>query len=101
MAVRIQNLICRVNVRTKTPYGVLHQDVKPPRPTLAYARVTVAPPMETGPAPSETATQPTDAARQRKRRIAPGMADARAVAERVYDIMKEEARLTRLRGKPW
>ena len=100
MAVRIKNLICRVNVRKGTPSTTLHQEERPARPAMAFAGPFPEPPAESGPAPSQTATQSVaENGRRSKRR--PAKADARAVADRVYSLMKEEARLTKLRGKPW
>jgi len=100
MAVRIKNLVCQVTVRKKRQSDTLHHGAQPGRPSMAFAQPEPAPRGETGPEPSQTATEPSEGT-GRQAKASPGKADPRAVADRVYDLMKEELSLGRLRGKPW
>jgi len=68
---------------------------------MAFAQPEPAPRGETAPEPSQTATEPSEEGTERQIKASPGKADPRAVADRVYDLMKEELSLGRLRSKPW
>lgn len=74
---------------------LLHQDAHVPRPSMAFAIPSPAARAETMPEPSQTATDQQEAGKGGPQ--ARG-ADARAVAERVYDLMRDEIRLARERA---
>jgi hypothetical protein len=74
---------------------LLHQDAHVPRPSMSFAMPAPAPRAESVPEPSQTASDQQEADRPVPQ--ARG-ADAQAVAERVYDLMREEIRLSRQRG---
>jgi len=102
MAIRIRNLTCRVTVSKGRKSDTLQRGEQPARPSLAFTQPEPAPHGETGPEPSRTVTEARETAgEKRQRKASPDKADPRAVADRVYDLMKEEISLARLRGKPW
>ena len=74
--------------------GAAHQASAPPRPALAYALPS---PRATGgfTIPAQKATEETG---QDGAKVAPAQADARAVTDRVYELMKQEIALGRERG---
>lgn len=100
MPVHIKQLNCRVVVRTGTKEQVYHQTQKPVRPALDFASPLPQPTLETQPEPSLTATEDFGN-RGATETVSPKKADARAVADRVYELMTREATLGRLREKPW
>jgi hypothetical protein len=79
---------------------LLHQDEPPARPALAFS--LALPPLlrEGGPEPSQTTTEAGSegAATRAQPDASPSPVDARSVADRVYDLAREEIRLARLRG---
>jgi hypothetical protein len=68
---------------------------------MAFVEQEPAPRAETAPEPSQTATEPSEEGTGQQVKASPGKADPRAVADRVYDLMREEISLGRLRSKPW
>jgi hypothetical protein len=84
------------------PSTALGQDEKHARPEMAFALPAPQPGGEGGPEPSQTATENGGGAEAGeigpKPAPAPQQADARAVADRVYELMKQEVVLARLRG---
>jgi len=101
MGVRIRNLVCRVTVRKGRKTDTLHRGGQPQQPSMAFVHPAPESRAETAPEPSQTATEPSEEGTDRQRKAAPGAADVRAVTDRVYDLMKEELSLGRLRNKPW
>ena len=99
MAVHIRNLVCRVSVRGKRKADSLHRGEQPQRPSLTFLQPE--PPVQAQPLPSQTATEQSEHGAQQLGKPSPSDADPRAVADRVYDLMKEELSIGRLRGKPW
>lgn len=99
MATTIKLLRCRIKVKSRSQRESLHEPARAERPSLEYAQ-----PMgqETTHAenaiPAKTATEDRNASTQRER-INPREADPKQVADRVYELMKEEVRLGRLRGE--
>ena len=75
--------------------GALHQASGPPRPALAFALPTARTGGESGMVPAQTATQESG---EPAAKAAPAQADARAVTDRVYALMKQEIVLGRERG---
>lgn len=101
MAVHIRNLVCRVSVRGKRKADSLHRGEQPQRPSLAFLQPQPPAQAETPPLPSQTATEQSEQGTQQLGKPSPSNADPRAVADRVYDLMKNELSVGRLRGKPW
>jgi hypothetical protein len=100
---KIKRLRCRVRVRTARKVSPQHQAAAPPRPSLLFAMPQGTKGGEEMPAPSQTATKGDD--REHGGVGAPDAAkraDAGAVSERVYELMREELRLAQLRsGREW
>ncbi|MHB0937060.1 MAG: hypothetical protein ACYDCO_00630 [Armatimonadota bacterium] len=101
MAVHIRQLVCRITVRGKRTTDSLHRGEQPQRPSMAFLQPEPPAQMETPPIPSQTATEQSEHGTEQLRKPSPSHADPRAVADRVYDFMKEELSIGRLRGKPW
>jgi hypothetical protein len=76
------------DVMARAGGGLRSQEVQTPRPTLNFAQPPGLPKAGGAPEPSQTATEGRDATAQPG--PAPRMADARAVADRVYELMKQE-----------
>jgi hypothetical protein len=96
LSINVRRLVCNVSVKSKEKKSPLHKDPKAKKPDLQFREA--AP--QSGQAPpvgSETATEDKGPAAGRAPVSAAG-ADPRRVAEKVYDLMKEEVRLGRLRG---
>ena len=72
--------------------GALHQAAAPPRPALAFA---LSVPRIGAAAPAQTATEESG---EPGPKTGPAQADARAVTDRVYQLMKQEIALSRERG---
>lgn len=75
-----------------------------PRPTMLFALPNAPVVMETGGEPSRTAKGERQQNEGRTEKDAPPAAqptraDAKTVADRVYDLMREEIRLSKLRGE--
>jgi len=101
MPIRIKQLRCKVTVKTASAKSPLHKDEKAPRPEMLFALPQGASAMETAPSPGETATEERDAQKQSggtRSPAEPRRADPKQVADRVYELMRDEIRLTRLRG---
>ncbi|HEX5322521.1 MAG TPA: DUF4157 domain-containing protein [Capsulimonadaceae bacterium] len=80
---------------------ILHSDARAPKPSMTFAMPAPSPRAESMPEPSQTATQEHEAGGKGGKQATPSRgADATAVANRVYDLMREEIRLTRQRGVP-
>jgi len=101
MAVHIRNLVCRVTVKGKRQADALQRSEQPQRPSLTFLQPEPPAQAETPPVPSQMATQQSEHGTEQGRKPSPGDADPRAVADRVYELMKEELSMGRLRGKPW
>ena len=92
---------CRVRVRTGGKTHVHHQDARPGRPSMAFALPAAESRAETAPEPSSTATENstrTNLEATTEASSEPRKADPRLVADRVYDIMKQEIIIARIRG---
>ena len=101
MAITIKQLNCRVTVKVGGKEGALHKNEGPPRPSMAFAVPKGGASQETGEAPSKTATEDEQrflVAGKKGPDAKPKRADPQMVANRVYDLMREEIRLARLRG---
>lgn len=73
--------------------GALHQASAPPQPALAFAL-----PAPRGGAARIPAQQATEESGEPAVKVQPAQADARAVADRVYELMRQEIALGRERG---
>lgn len=103
MALKINILRCRVRVRGgRSEESPLYQEEGPERPELLFALPNAPVSLETGTEYGRTA----EAARERGHNVMAPEAggvntrrvDPRAVAERVYDLFREETRKRRERG---
>ena len=75
--------------------GGLHQAAAPPKPAFAFALPLTGGMGGIRPVPAQTATEESGTSEAKS---APDKADARAVADRVYDLLKQEIAAGRLRG---
>ena len=100
MPVHVRRLRCRVTVRTgRRAEPVAHHPEGPARPELHYALPAPAPRGEAGqPEPAQTVTEYPRAAEDPAPAPDVKQADPRAVADRVYDLMRQEITDARLRG---
>ncbi len=73
--------------------GALHQASAPPQPALAFAL-----PVPHGGSAQIPAQKATEESGEPTAKVQPAQADARAVADRVYDLMRQEIMLSRERG---
>ncbi len=75
--------------------GALHQASAPPRPALAFALSSAR---SRGGSASVPAQKATEESGQSNAKAMPAQSDARAVSDRVYELMKQEIALGRERG---
>ncbi len=75
--------------------GALHQAAAPPRPALAFSLASPSARAGAASAPAQTATEESG---ETGSKTSPAQADARAVTDRVYQLMKQEIALSRERG---
>lgn len=102
MPVRIKTLINNVTVRTHRKEISVHADARAPRPSLQYLMPTpeprdedAGPSVELGkPRPGTVHAEPVEVLKDESA----ARVDSHLVADRVYELMLEEIRLTRLRG---
>lgn len=98
MPVHIDTLRCRVSVVTKARGEIEHQTPRSERPSLEYVMPMTE---ESGTAdalPGEMANEGITAASESET-VDAATADPKQVADRIYEIMKQEARLGRMRGE--
>ena len=100
MALRIRSLKCRVRVKAGSKRSGLFKDEKPAKPSMEFALPNATAQSVDAP-PSQTATEERGIGAGQKRAVSPAGADSKAVANRVYDLMTEEAKRDRLRMGPW
>jgi hypothetical protein len=103
MPVHIRRLRCRVTVRTGGRTGTAtHRSEGPHRPSMHFALPEPAPRGEsTRPEPAQTVTEHAaaqEASPTPELKATVNKADPRAVADRVYELMKQEILLGRQRG---
>jgi len=75
--------------------GALHQASAPPRPALAFALSSAR---SRGGSASVPAQKATEESGQPGAKVMPAQSDARAVTDRIYELMKQEIALGRERG---
>lgn len=75
--------------------GALHQASAPPRPALAFALSSAR---SRGGSASVPAQKATEESGQPGAKVMPAQSDARAVTDRIYELMKQEIALGRGRG---
>ncbi len=99
MPVNIRRLRCRVMVKTGgRDAPVAHHSEGPKRPSLHFALPEPEPRAEAVP------PEPANPVREEPQAVTPGpeqevrKADPRAVADRVYELMRQEIALSRQRG---
>lgn len=98
MSITINRLNCRVRVETGGSQATIHASEGPARPQMEFAQPTPTSAPTTPPPPSQQASEQRGPAGEHEPRPA-GRADPGRVAQRVYDLMVEEARLARMRGE--
>lgn len=99
MTIDVSRLVCNVTVKAKEKKSPLGKDAKSKHPDLLY-RAPAGHGGQTPPVGSETATQDKGPASGRSEVSAAG-ADPLRVADKVYELMKDEIRLGRLRGESY
>ena len=100
MALRIRSLKCRVRVKGGSKGSALFKDEKPAKPSMEFALPNATAQSVDAP-PLQTATEERGTGAGQQRPVSPAGADSKAVAGRVYDLMREEAMRDRLRMRPW
>jgi len=96
----IRTLRCRIRVKTRTQRSPAHADSRPEAPGQEFALPLVMAEHETAPTPGEVATE--DAGPESaKKAFSPKDADPTKVADRVYDLMKQEILLGKHRRGRW
>lgn len=98
MPLKIKQLHCRVRITTGGRQDIQQPAAHPARPSLKFAMPAAEPRSETEPEPSQTATQERGQTSTRQPDADPARVDPQLVADRVYDLMREEVRIGRLRG---
>lgn len=95
--VNIRRLVCTVRVRSDSNPNVGHRTPAPERPSLHFAMPMGDAPSQTGPTSAETATEGRNVDEDRPP-AHPTAVDPKRVADRVYELLKEELYALRLRG---
>lgn len=96
MAVRIRRLRCRFTLRTGSRATDRHVAEGAARPQMQYSMPASPNTSEGGLPPSESASG-QQSATGANRPVTTQRADPKKVADRVYELMKEEARVARMR----
>lgn len=96
MSIRINQLRCRVNVTGKRPKSTLNQNVDKDKPSMTFALPLIQARAEQPFEPMETSSSTSNVDEQVEQAAA---VDPRQVADRVYELMKREIQLGRLRGE--
>src|SRR4051812_18234576 len=96
MPLTINTLRSTVKVKKRRRESSLHQSAQPVRPSMDYAMPAAQVTGEGDAPPSQTATENSGASAGRGY-TSPKSADPRKVAERVYELMRQEAILDRMR----
>jgi hypothetical protein len=96
--INIARLVCNVTVKTGEKKSPLSKDAKAQRPDMHYRTAEPHKGGQSPASPSETATEDKGPAAGKSEVSASG-ADPHKVADRVYELMKQEIRLGRLRGE--
>ena len=98
MPTHIKKLNCRVTVRAGSKKSIPHQTEKAAKPAMHFAIPQPEARSEAPTEPSLTATEGNGTATGSRQKPSVKQADARAVADRVMELMKQEMRLARERG---
>ena len=98
MTVRIKQLNCRVTARTGSKKPIAHRNEKAAKPSMQFAMPQPQARSEAPLEPSATVTEQTGAASGGRPKPSLKQADARAVSDRVMELMKQEIRQARERG---
>lgn len=98
MPTRIKQLHCRVRVKTGGNQQAHQPAARPVQPALTFAMPQAEPRGESGPEPSQTATQQRGQTSDAQPAADPAHVDPQQVADRVYELMREEIRHGRNRG---
>ena len=97
MAINVRRLVCNVSVKTTEKKSPLHKDAKGKRPDMLFRAASQAKSGQGPPSPSDTATEDKGPA-SGDAAVSGAGADPLRVADKVYDLMKQEIRLGRMRG---
>jgi hypothetical protein len=93
----IKTLRCRVTVKQKEKASPTGKNAGPAKPTYLHMQAQPVAPGPSSP-PAQTATEGKGSGIGEKREISSQGADPHKVAEKVYQLMLEEARDARRRG---
>jgi hypothetical protein len=96
--ISIARLVCNVTVKTAEKKSPLNKDPKAQRPDMHYRQAETPKGGQASASPAETATEGKGPAAG-QHEVSAAEADPHRVAERVYELMKQEIRLGRLRGE--
>ena len=96
MPLKINRLNVTIKVKGKRREMPLHKDQKAERVTLNYALPVAQQQSHTDALPADTATEGRGSASE-KPTVSAKRADPRQVADRVYELMKQEIRLAKQR----
>lgn len=97
MPLTIKRLNTTVRLKSTHRESPQHHGERPARPSMPFAMPIAAQTSESGPVPNKTATEGKGAASGRGP-ISARNVDPHKVADRVYDLMKQEIVLGRMRG---
>ncbi|MFI5385012.1 MAG: hypothetical protein ACHQ50_02730 [Fimbriimonadales bacterium] len=97
MPVTIKNLRTTVRVKVNRRESSLHAPPQPERPSMEFAMPITEQVLQGDPNPGKTATQGKGAASGRGP-VSAKNADPKKVADRVYELMKREIILGKMRG---
>lgn len=98
MSLNVRRLVCVVTVKGEEKKSPLNRDAKAARPDLEFRAAPARQAGQAGPVGGDSATESKGAAAGKEPVSAAGVDPAR-VAERVYELMKAEIRLSRMRGE--
>jgi hypothetical protein len=93
---RIKKLKSRVTITSQSSTGPLHGNIGPTRPSLQFAQAPPAPRDGTMNLPEESGTEGKGSASQSDPISAKNI-DPKKVSDRVYDLMKEDLIISRMR----
>ena len=94
MSINIQRLVCNITVKTGKEQSPLGKDGQSKKPSMHFASAPSRGSVEGGPVPSDTATQGKSQGDETPSAL---RVDPHKVAEKVYDLMKQEVVLGRMR----
>lgn len=94
----IKTLRCRVSVKQKEKASPTNKGAGPAKPSYLHMQAPASEPKGPSVTPAQSATEGKGTGIGEKRLVSPQGTDPHKVAEKVYQLILEEARLARRRG---